>query len=118
MHTDQGLGLISTVKVKAEGVDEYIRTLMTLMEQHSTREPDCIDITVHRGADDPTLVMLYERWRIPPGRFVREQMTKAFIADFTRRTRHLVSADEDVTYWLATEVVAEGRRTALAGQAM
>jgi len=118
MRTDHILGIISTVQVKTGREDEYYRAIVELIEHHSTREPDCIDIIVHRGVDDPTRIMLYERWRIPRDRFVPEQMTKRFIAEFTERTRDLVVADEEVTYWSATDQVAGGKRSPLAGRAL
>lgn len=60
------------MKVRDGRDEEYYRQLLELIADHSTREPDCIDIFVHRGADDPTQIMLYERWRIPSERFVPE----------------------------------------------
>ena len=118
MHRDQVIGIISTVKVREPFVEEYHRLLIDLIADHSTREPDCIDITVHRGSDDPARIMLFERWRVPSARFVAEQMSKRFIRDFTSATRHMVEADEEVTYWNATEVVARGERTELPGGRM
>ena len=116
MHRDQIIGIISTAKVKAGRDDEYYRAILDLITDHSTREPDCIDIIVHRDVDDPTRIMLYERWRISRDRFLPEQMTKSFIKEFTERTRELVIVDELVTYWSATDLVAGGERFALAGQ--
>lgn len=45
-------------------------------------------------------------------------MNKRFIAEFTERTRGMVVADEDVTYWNATEQVVRGERIELAGARM
>ncbi len=115
MDSDQVIGIISTVTVKPGHEEEYYRMLVDLIRDHSTKEPDCIDITVHRGADDPAQIMLYERWRIPRERFVPEQMSKGFIKRFTEDTRHMVVADEEVTYWNASEIVANGERIGLTG---
>jgi quinol monooxygenase YgiN len=117
MHKDQVLGILSTVQVKAGREDDYHQALMNLIRDHSTREPDCIDIVVHRRVDDPTQIMLYERWRITRERFVSEQMSKPFIKDFTERTRKMVVADEEVTYWSSIDLVAEGEHFTLAGAA-
>lgn len=115
MHTDQIIGIISNVKIKDGCDDEYHRLLLDLIALHSTRETDCIDITVHRSVDDPTRIMLYERWRIPRDRFLAEQMTKPFIQEFTDLTRDMLAGEDDVTYWSATDLVASGARIGLAG---
>lgn len=117
MDNDQFIGIVATIKIKDGRDDEYVHLLLELITDHSTREPDCIDIIVHRDVDDPTRILLYERWRIPHDRFVPEQMSKSFIKDFTDRTREMVEDDDLVTYWNATDLVARGERTQLAGSA-
>ena len=116
MQVDQMIGIVSTVTVKAGRDDEYYQVVIDLIKDHSTQEPDCIDIIVHRGVDDPTRIMLYERWRIPRDRFVPEQMSKSFIVQFTERTRDMVVAEEEITFWSATDLVTGGMRTALPGR--
>ena len=88
MNADQVIGIVSTVRSRMS-TTTTITALLELIADHSTREPDCIDIFVHRGATirPKSCVRTLADIERP---FVPEQMSKRFIAEFTERTRAMV----------------------------
>jgi quinol monooxygenase YgiN len=58
---------VITAAVKAlEGQEEQLRQrLETMVDVVRSSEPDCLEYTLHRGADDKTQFFFYEKYRSP-----------------------------------------------------
>ncbi|HRX50602.1 MAG TPA: putative quinol monooxygenase [Candidatus Krumholzibacteria bacterium] len=55
------LTLIATTVAKPAHADAVAAAMARLVAP-TRREPGCLEYVMHRGADDPTRIVFYERW--------------------------------------------------------
>lgn len=83
---------------KPEARDELFAGLQHVLDAMS-HEPDFVNTYLHRSADDPDTLVLYETWACSTEYFINHHLKKDYRADYERKLGALLKADRRID-WL------------------
>jgi quinol monooxygenase YgiN len=93
-------GVIVIIEFQTQEGQEAVarRELTALVEEVVAKEPDCHGIEFHVGQDDPSQILLYERWTSKEA-YTGPHMETPYIRAFRDRAAAFMSGPPAITFW-------------------
>ncbi|MGU7785065.1 putative quinol monooxygenase [Burkholderia sp. PU8-34] len=77
---------------KPEAREELYSSLVKVLDEMS-KEPDFVNTYLHRSADDPDTLVLYETWECSAQYFMDYHLTRSYRVDYEGKLNSLLKAD-------------------------
>jgi quinol monooxygenase YgiN len=77
---------------KPEAREELYSSLLEVLDAMSG-EPDFVNTYLHRSAEDPDTLVLYETWACSPQYFQEHHLKKTYRVEYEKKLRDLLKAD-------------------------
>ncbi|MEX3933701.1 putative quinol monooxygenase [Paraburkholderia phymatum] len=77
---------------KPEAREELYSSLVKVLDEMSN-EPDFVNTYLHRSADDPDTLVLYETWACSAQYFVDHHLKKPYRVDYEGKLKGLLKSD-------------------------
>src|SRR5215467_5369188 len=77
---------------KPEAREELYSSLLEVLDAMSN-EPDFVNTYLHRSAEDPDTLVLYETWACSPQYFQEHHLKKSYRVDYEKKLASLLKTD-------------------------
>ncbi|SIT36933.1 Oxidoreductase [Paraburkholderia piptadeniae] len=88
----QNISFIVHLPGKPEAREELYSSLIKVLDEMSN-EPDFVNTYLHRSADDPDTLVLYETWACSAQYFVDHHLKKSYRVDYEGKLKDLLKSD-------------------------
>ncbi|HTJ91755.1 MAG TPA: antibiotic biosynthesis monooxygenase [Pararobbsia sp.] len=105
----QPISFVVYLPGQPEKRDELFASLETVLDAMS-HEPDFVNTYLHRAADDPDTLVLYETWACSAEYFVSHHLSKPYRADYERKLGDLLKSERRIE-WLEPVKAYEPKAT-------
>jgi len=89
---NQQISFVVHLPGKPEAREELYSNLIKVLDAMS-EEPDFINTTLHRSADDPDTLVIYETWKGTAAHFLEHHMKKPYRVEYERTLKTLLKSD-------------------------
>ena len=96
-------------RAKPEMADVAARELSALITTVASEEKACISINLHRDSEDPSSLMLYERW-VDKESYLGEHMRTPHILSFIEKAGGFLVGPPEISMWESLSEVEGARR--------
>jgi quinol monooxygenase YgiN len=88
----QQISFIVHLPGKPEAREELYSSLLKVLDEMS-HEPDFVNTYLHRSADDPDTLVLYETWACSAEYFQQHHLKKSYRVDYEKKLVSLLKSD-------------------------
>jgi quinol monooxygenase YgiN len=81
---------MATLQARPEAADQVADALRQLAEQ-TRQEPGCLGYQVHRGIEDPNLIVTVEEWRAPED--IQRHFEMPYVKELVAQAPSLLAAE-------------------------
>jgi quinol monooxygenase YgiN len=88
----QNISFIVHLPGKPEAREELYSSLIKVLDEMSN-EPDFVNTYLHRSADDPDTLVLYETWACSAQYFMEHHLKKPYRVDYEGKLKGLLKSE-------------------------